>query len=121
MIVVRLIEPEHKPAASTFDDFLARMMSFGLVAVSRPWRLVRRVQCRTNPEIGMARCLLGVFVLTAGLVALASAAKETRSAVQKTAATSGNRLRERGVVAVSGTARTLLLPAPAFDLRFSLN
>lgn len=69
----------------------------------------------------MGRCLLGVLVLTAGLVALASAARESRTSVQEPAATSGNRLREMGAVAVSGTARTLLLPAPAFDLRFSLN
>jgi hypothetical protein len=73
----------------------------------------------------MGRCLLGVLVLTAGLMALATAAREISSPVSEsmpeTTATSGNRLRGWEVVAVSGTARTLLVPAPARDLRFSLN
>jgi hypothetical protein len=72
-------------------------------------------------ENDMARCLLGVFVVTAGLVALASAARETRSSVQKPAPVGGNRLREMETLTVAGTSRTLLRPAPLFDLPFSLN
>jgi hypothetical protein len=69
----------------------------------------------------MARCLLGVLVVTAGLVALASAAKEARSLNEKPAPTGGNRLREIEALTLAGTPRTLFRPAPAFDLRFSLN
>jgi hypothetical protein len=69
----------------------------------------------------MGRCLLGVLVVTAGLVALASAARETRSSVRETAPIGGPRLRETEALAVSGASRTLLRPAAAFDLRFSLN
>jgi hypothetical protein len=70
----------------------------------------------------MVRSLLGLFILAAGLVALASASRETRSSTQETTTPMGNnRLRETETVAVSGTLRTLLLPAPALDLRFSLN
>jgi hypothetical protein len=69
----------------------------------------------------MVRCLVGLFVLTAGLVALSSATKETRSSVQQTTLTSGVRLRETEAVAASGASRTLLLPAPVFGAAFSLN
>lgn len=70
----------------------------------------------------MGRSLLGIFMLAAGLVALASASRETRSSTPEiTTSIGGNRLRETETVAVSGTLRTLLLPAPALDLRFSLN
>jgi hypothetical protein len=69
----------------------------------------------------MARCLFGLFVITAGLVALTSVAKETRTSVQQSTPTSGARLRETEVVAASGASRTLLLPAPVFGASFSLN
>jgi hypothetical protein len=69
----------------------------------------------------MARCLLGVLVVTAGLAALASAARETRSSVRQPAPAGRNRLRERETLTVSGIPRTLLRPAPLFDLPFSLN
>jgi hypothetical protein len=72
-------------------------------------------------ENGMARCLLGVFVVTAGLVALASATRETCSSVRQPAPAGGNRLRKRETLTVSGAPRTLLRPAPLFDLPFSLN
>ena len=69
----------------------------------------------------MSRCLLGVLVVTAGLMALASAARETRSLQENPAPVGGNRLRETETVTLSGASRTLLRPAPAFDLRFSIN
>ncbi len=69
----------------------------------------------------MGRCLLGVLILTAGLAALASAAKETRSSVAETTTTKKDNPRATQAVAASGALRTLLLPAPAFDIRFSLN
>lgn len=70
----------------------------------------------------MARCLLGVLVVTAGLAALASAARQTRSVQEKpTAPLGGNRLRDMMALTPCGASRTLLRPAPAFDLRFSLN
>jgi len=69
----------------------------------------------------MARCLLGVLVVTVGLVALSSAAWETRSSLRQTTPLRGTRLRETEAVTASGISRTLLRPMPAFDLRFSLN
>ena len=69
----------------------------------------------------MGRCLLGILVLTAGLVALTSTAKEARSSVPQTPATKGDRPRATQTVVASGAPRTLLLPAPAFGLAFSLN
>jgi hypothetical protein len=67
----------------------------------------------------MVRCLVGLFFLTAGLVALTSTAKENRSSAPQTAPTNGVRLRETEAVAASGVSRTLLLPA--FGASFSLN
>ncbi len=70
----------------------------------------------------MARCLLGVFVVTAGLVALASMARENFTPQPQTPApTGGNRLREMEVSAASGSSRTLFRVLPALDLSFSLN
>jgi hypothetical protein len=72
-------------------------------------------------ENRMARCLFGVLVVAAGLVALTSAAWEARSSVRAPAPEGGNRLRKTETTTVSGTPRTLLRPAPLFDLTFSLN
>ncbi len=69
----------------------------------------------------MVRCLVGLFMLTAGLYALTSAAKENRSPIEPTTPTSGARFRETEAVASSGASRTLLLPAPVFGAAFSLN
>jgi hypothetical protein len=69
----------------------------------------------------MVRCLLGLFAITAGLVALTSVTKETRPSVQPTTPTSSARLRETEAVAASGVSRTLLLPTPVFGASFSLN
>jgi hypothetical protein len=70
----------------------------------------------------MARCLIGLFVLTVGLVALTSTAKENRSSIQQpTVSSGGPRLRETEAFAASGASRTLLLPAPVFGASFSLN
>jgi len=69
----------------------------------------------------MGRCLLGVLFVTAGLVALTSVTRETRSSVREIASIGGTSLRETKTVTVSGTPRTLLRPAAAFGLRFSLN
>jgi hypothetical protein len=69
----------------------------------------------------MSRCLLGVLVVAAGLVALTSTARETRSSVRKPASTDGNRLRETASVTVAGAPCTLFRPAPRFNLSFSLN
>ena len=88
---------------------------------SRQWGLEPLRALLHKWENGMARCLLGVLVVTAGLAALASAARETRSSVRQPAPVGGNRLRKKETVTVSGTPRTLLRPAPLFDLPFSLN
>ena len=69
----------------------------------------------------MARCLLGVLVVTAGLVALASAARGNLPLNPQPARTGGTRLREMETVTLSGVPRTLLRPLPALDIRFSLN
>jgi hypothetical protein len=69
----------------------------------------------------MSRCLLGVLVVAAGLVALTSTPRETRSSVRKAAPKGGNRLWETASVTVAGAPRTLFRPAPRFNLSFSLN
>ncbi len=69
----------------------------------------------------MARCLLGVLVVAAGLVALTSTSREVRSLTRKPASKGGNRLRETVSVTVAGAPRTLFRPAPRFSLQFSLN
>jgi hypothetical protein len=69
----------------------------------------------------MVRCLLGVFILTAGFVALASANRKTSTHQEEPTSRGGPRLRESEVVALSGASRTLLRPLPALDLSFSLN
>jgi hypothetical protein len=82
---------------------------------------VRCVQCRTNWEIGMVRCLLGVLVLTAGMVALASVARENSPSDQGPTPNRGGRLREMEVTTATGVSRTLFQPLPAVNLGFSLN
>ena len=69
----------------------------------------------------MSRCLLGVLFVTAGLVALTSTARETRSSVRKAVSMNGNRLQETTSATVAGAPRTLFRPAPRFNLSFSLN
>jgi hypothetical protein len=69
----------------------------------------------------MARCLFGVFVVTAGLVVLASTARKSRSVLPEAAPADTPRLREKNSVTTSGTPRTLLRPAPVYGLAFSLN
>lgn len=69
----------------------------------------------------MARCLLGAFVVTAGLVALASVARGTRSSVPVATPTTDTPLRGQQSLTPIGTPRTLLRPAPVFGLAFSLN
>jgi hypothetical protein len=69
----------------------------------------------------MVRCLFGLFVLTAGLVALTSAAKETRFSVPKTTPTPDAHPQETEAVAASAAARNLLHPARVFGASFSLN
>jgi hypothetical protein len=70
----------------------------------------------------MARCLLGVLVVTAGLVALASATRRTSTLLpQSTPTHDGPRLRDMEIATLSGVSRTLLRPLPALNLYFSLN
>jgi hypothetical protein len=71
----------------------------------------------------MARCLLGVFVVTAGLVALASMTRGNFTAHPQTPAptTGGTRLREMEVSATPGSNRTMFRVLPALNLSFSLN
>jgi hypothetical protein len=69
----------------------------------------------------MARCLLGVLVVTAGLVVLASASRGNLPLHPQPARTGGTRLRDMETIALSGAPRTLLRPLPALDIRFSLN
>lgn len=69
----------------------------------------------------MVRCLLGALVLTAGLVALASATRGALMIREEPASTGGPRLRETEVFARSGASRTLFRPLPALDIAFSLN
>lgn len=69
----------------------------------------------------MVRCLLGVLVITAGLVALASATRGNLTAKEEPASTGGPRLRESEAFAQSGASRTLFRPLPALDIAFSLN
>ena len=83
--------------------------------------LSRRVQCRTPLENRMARYLLGVLVVVAGLVALTSAARGATSVNPQPASTGGPRLQETEAVTRSGVSRTLLRPLAALDIRFSLN
>lgn len=69
----------------------------------------------------MVRCLLGVFVVAAGLVALAASNRRKLTLREEPAPSGGPRLREAAAVALSGASRTLLRPLPALDLSFSLN
>ncbi|HZV03551.1 MAG TPA: hypothetical protein VE999_00540 [Gemmataceae bacterium] len=69
----------------------------------------------------MVRCLLGVFVIAAGLAALASTNRKIVTLSKEPASNGGSRLREAKAVALSGASRTLLRPLPALDLSFSLN
>lgn len=69
----------------------------------------------------MARCLLGVLLVTAGLVALTSASRGNLPPNPQPADHGGTRLRETETIALSGVPRTLLRPLPALDIRFSLN
>jgi hypothetical protein len=70
----------------------------------------------------MARCLLGVLFVTAGLVALASATRGNLTLNQEPAPTTGGvRLRETEAVTRSGTSRTLFRPLPTMNISFSLN
>jgi hypothetical protein len=69
----------------------------------------------------MARCLLGVFVVTAGLVALASVARGNSVREPKPAPTDSGRLREMEIPTACGSRRTLFRVLPALDLCFSRN
>jgi hypothetical protein len=69
----------------------------------------------------MVRCLLGVLVVAAGLVALAATNRKILTLPEEPAADSGPRLREAEAVASSGASRMLLRPLPALNLSFSLN
>lgn len=69
----------------------------------------------------MVRCLLGVLVVAAGLVALAATNRRILTLPEEPAPSSGPRLRETEAVASSGANRTLLRPLPARNLSFSLN
>jgi len=69
----------------------------------------------------MVRCLLGVLVITAGLVALASVTQEALTVKEEPASNGEPRLRETEAFAQSGASRTLLRPLPALDIAFSLN
>jgi hypothetical protein len=69
----------------------------------------------------MARCLLGVFVVTAGLVALASVARGNFTPEQKPAPTSGSRLRDMEAVTSVSPGRTVFRVLPTLNLAFSLN
>lgn len=69
----------------------------------------------------MVRCLLGVFVLTLGLVALASTTREAVAEKEEAASRRGPRLRESEASAPSGLSRTLLRPLPTWNMAFSLN
>jgi hypothetical protein len=70
----------------------------------------------------MGRYLLGVVALTMGLVALASVTRNTRSSETRTAAAADDHSGKRETLVISGEPPyTLFLPAPAFDLQFSLN
>jgi hypothetical protein len=67
--------------------------------------------------------LLGVLVVTAGLVALASVNRGNRLAAKQPtpAPTGGTRLRQNPIVTPTQAPRTLVRIAPAFGLQFSLN
>jgi hypothetical protein len=67
------------------------------------------------------RCLLGVLVVSMGLVALVSTTREVVPVPRQPASNSGARLHDSDAVAVSGVSRTLLRPLPAANLYFSLN
>ncbi len=69
----------------------------------------------------MVRCLLGVFFLTAGLLALASTNRRNLTFQKKPTSSGVPRLRESEAVALSGASRTLLRPLPALGIAFSLN
>jgi hypothetical protein len=69
----------------------------------------------------MVRCLLGAFVLTVGLIALASTNRETAAEKEESASRRGSRLRESEASAQSGASRTLLRPLPTWNMAFSLN
>lgn len=69
----------------------------------------------------MVRCLLGAFVLTVGLIALASATRGATIEQEESASPGGPRLRESEAFAPSGVSRTLLRPLPTCKLAFSLN
>lgn len=69
----------------------------------------------------MVRCLVGVLVVAAGLVALAAANRRIINLPEEAAPHGGPRLREAEAIALSGVSRTLLRPLPALDLSFSLN
>jgi hypothetical protein len=70
----------------------------------------------------MVRCLLGLLVITAGLVVLASANRGKFTVGNEEPASGGGpRLRETEAFAQSGASRTLFRPLPALDIAFSLN
>jgi hypothetical protein len=67
--------------------------------------------------------LLGVLVVTAGLIALASANRGNRLAAKQPTPTptGGPRLRGSETATPTPAPRTLVRVAPAFGLQFSLN
>ncbi len=79
------------------------------------------VQRRTHSENVMARCLLGVFVLTVGLIALASANRGASTFLPPPVPSDGPRLSDTEAIALSGVSRTLLRPLPVLNMSFSLN
>ena len=69
----------------------------------------------------MVRCMLGVLVIVAGLVALTSTTRGALTVKEEPASPGGSRLRETETLARSGANRTLLRPLPALNIAFSLN
>src|SRR5215471_2462798 len=99
MSMFRRMAPEGKPAGAvllppTFPQGEREVGGAGEWAFLRSsgqWGLGPLRAVLHKWENGMARCLLGVLVVTAGLAALASAARETRSSVRQPAPAGGNR------------------------------
>lgn len=69
----------------------------------------------------MARCLVGIAILAAGLVVLAAAVKESRPSEPSPGSSRGKWPRRKEALAFLGARRTLMLPAPPFQIRFSCN